>query len=233
MVAFIIFLAVFTQSVTGFGSALVSMSVLPQMLGIRVAAPLVALIGGVLEILLIVRYRRAMSLRAVRQIVIASLPGVPLGILALSRADERLILIVLGMILTGYALYGLLGPRLPELAHPAWAYTAGFLGGLLGGAYNTSGPPVIVYGNCRRWPPGEFKGNLQGFFLVNSALIIAGHALSRNLTPAVWEHLGAALPAVVVGLIAGISLEKRIHPASFRRVVLWALLIMGVRLILG
>ncbi len=233
MVAFVIFLAVFTQSVTGFGSALVSMSVLPQILGIRVAAPLVALMGGVLEIVLIVRYRRATNWGAVRQIVIASLLGVPLGILALSRIDERLILIVLGVVLAGYGLYGLLGPKLPELAHPAWAYLAGFLGGLLGGAYNTSGPPVIVYGNCRRWPPSEFKGNLQGFFLFNSALIIAGHAWSQNLTPVVWEHLGVALPAIALGLIAGFVLEKHIHPARFRRIVLWALLIMGVRMILS
>jgi len=233
MVAVVIFLAVFTQTITGFGSALVSMAVLPQVLGIRTAAPLVALMASVLELVLLVRYHRALDLQAVWRIAAASLFGIPIGILALRLLDEKLILTVLGFVLLGYAAYALRSPRLPELKHPVWAYMSGFLAGLLGGAYNTSGPPVIVYGTCRRWNPNEFKGNLQGFFLFNSAVIVAGHAWSRNLTSTVWENFAITLPAIALGLIAGFGLEKRIEPGRFRRIVLWVLLIMGLRLIIG
>ena len=229
----IVFLAVFTQSLTGFGSALVSMAVLPELLGIQVAAPLVALMAGTLEALLLVRYWRDLNLRAVWRLAVASVIGIPIGVLALRVADERLILTLLGMVLAGYALYALRTPNLPQLKWPGWAFGFGFAAGLLGGAYNTAGPPVIVYGNSRRWSPAEFKCNLQGIFLIGDALVIAGHAVSQNLTSVVWNNYLIALPAMGLGIVAGLSLEKKIDPAKQRRIVLWLLLIMGVRLILA
>ena len=109
----------------------------------------------------------------------------------------------------------------------------GFIAGIIGGAYNTSGPPVIIYGNCRRWPPKEFKGNLQGYFLVTSVVIILGHLISGNLTVDVWKYFFVAAPAMILGVIAGVSLDKVINPELFRKIVLILLLIMGVNLVIG
>ena len=109
----------------------------------------------------------------------------------------------------------------------------GFLGGILGGAYNTTGPPVIIYGNCRGWPPAEFKGNLQAFFLLTSLIIIVSHALAGNYTPDVLRLSLLVLPAVAAGLGAGLALSKRVSAAAFRTIVLWLLLALGVWLIVG
>lgn len=51
LVFIIVFVAIFVQAVTGFGLALVSMPLLVLALDIQVASPLVALIGGVAELL--------------------------------------------------------------------------------------------------------------------------------------------------------------------------------------
>ena len=250
MLVLVAFLAAFTQGLTGFGSALVAMAVLPGLLGIRVAAPLVALMAGTIEGVLLARYRHAFNLCAVWRLVLAMLLGVPLGILALRQAEERLVLAILGLVIAGHALYALLNPQhprqagkpalslskgpapLPRLEHPAWAYGFGFLAGVLGGAYNTSGPPVVIYGNCRRWPPAEFKGNLQGFFLINDLLVIAGHAMSRNLAPPVLRDYLIALPALALGLFVGSKLDQRLDPELFRKVVLVLLVVMGLRMVL-
>ena len=56
-----IFLAIFTQSLTGFGTGLVSMALLPALVDIRTAAPLVALTAGTLEFALVIRYRDTLS----------------------------------------------------------------------------------------------------------------------------------------------------------------------------
>jgi uncharacterized protein len=229
-VALIIFLAVLTQAVTGFGSALVSMALLTQVLGIQVAAPLVALMAGTIEFILLVRYRQAFKLSAVWRIAVASVVGIPLGILALRHVSERIVLAVLGLVIVGYAVYALTNSRLPELKQPGWAFGFGFLAGLLGGAYNVSGPPAILYGSSQRWSPAEFKSNLQGFFLLNDALVIAGHAWSSHLTPAVWENFRIAVAAIALGLVAGSALERFINPVVFRRIVLWLLVLVGVRL---
>ena len=229
----IIFFAIFTQSVTGFGLALVSMPLLTAVLGIQTAAPLVALFALVAELILLIYYREDFSLRVVWRLAIAAVAGIPLGILALRTIDEQVVLTVLGLVVAGYALYALLNFRLPTIQQPVWAYIAGFAAGVLGGAYNAPGPPVIVYGNCRDWPAAQFKSNLQGFFLFNSVLIATAHLLADNYTPLVFRGMLVALPAVAAGIFAGVSLAKRISGGLFRKLVLWLLLGIGVWLIIG
>lgn len=227
----VIFVAVFTQSLTGFGSALASMPILAPLLGLSIAAPTVALLGGAMEIVLVIYYRDAINVRAVWRLILASFVGIPVGVYLLRQIDEKITLLVLGVIVVGYALYALLNFKLPKLAHPLWGYIAGFFAGIFGGAYNTAGPPVIIYGNCRKWEPTEFKANLQGFFLVNSAAVIVSHALAGNITPLVWRKFLLAIPAVAVGILAGTALDKRLSAETFRKVVLVLLVVLGIRLL--
>jgi uncharacterized membrane protein YfcA len=205
VLALIIFFAIFTQSVVGFGTALIAMPLLIEGLGIQVAAPLVATLAIVIEIILLIRYRHAINLRTV-------------GML-------------LGILITAYAIYALLKLRLPEIKDPRWAYGFGFAGGVLSGAYNTGGPPVVIYGTCRGWSPAEFRSNLQGYFILNSIIVIISHALAQHYTPFVWQNFLIALPAALLGLLTGISLDKYINPALFRRLVLVMLVILGLNLI--
>jgi hypothetical protein len=152
--------------------------------------------------------------------------------IGLKNINEPVALTVLGAIISGYALYALFEPKPPELNHPAWAAVFGLLAGLLGGAYNTSGPPVVVYGNARRWSPAEFKSHLQGFFLLNSVLVVAGHLISGNYTAPVWQHYLIALPGLALGIFLGVSLDRRINPQIFRKLVLVMLLVVGLKMLL-
>ena len=228
----VIYFAVFTQSVTGFGSALVAMAFLPEMIGIQVAAPLVALMAVTIEFFLMIRYRSSLNPSALWRLVLASIVGIPLGIYALKGVSEEFLLIALGLVIAGYALYALFDFKLPEMQHPVWAYGAGFISGALSGAYNTGGPPVVIYGNCRHWEPAEFKSNLQGFFLISDLLVVLGHALSHNLSAPVLRYYLWALPVLAMGILVGTSLDRFLNPTVFRKAVLVLLVVMGVRLIL-
>jgi hypothetical protein len=232
-VVFVVMLvSAFTQTLTGFGSALVSMSILPSLLGIQVASPLVALMAITLESILLIRLRGAFNLKAVWRLSLAALVGIPIG-LALARSiNEDVVLTVLGIILVGYSLYALTTPRLPELKHPAWAFAFGFVGGILSGAYNVAGPAAVIYGNCRRWEPDEFRSNLQAFFLINDAFVLINHGLVGNLKPIVWTYYLVALPAILLGIFFGLKLDQRINPDVFRKMVQVLLIVMGLRLIL-
>ena len=227
----VVFLAAVVQGLLGFGSAMVAMSLLPGPLGLATATPLVAVLALPSEGLMLVRYRATLNWRAAAWMALGMIAGVPVGMLLLRRIGEGILLPALGLVIVVYALYAVGEWRLPELRSPPWGLVAGWLGGVLGGAYNTSGPPVVVYGNCRRWSPSEFKGNLQAFFLLCDTTVVTGHALAGNLTPTVCDHLAAALPAAVLGVCAGMSLDRWLHPRLFRRLVLGGLVVLGVRLI--
>ena len=96
-----VFLAVFTQSLSGFGVALVAMAFLPTVIGIQTATPLVALVMATIEIFLLIRYRQALNIGAVWRIVAASLVGIPFGLLFLSRLDEKTVMVLLGLVING------------------------------------------------------------------------------------------------------------------------------------
>lgn len=232
IIAAILFLGAFTQALSGFGSALVAMALLPGFLDRQIATPMVALSGLLIDFSLLCIYRESFNLKAVWRMTAASILTIPIGVWALRGVSEDFFMTLLGILIAGYALYGLFQFRMPELRHPLWGIFAGLLAGMLGGAYNTSGPPAIVYGHCRRWAPAEFKSNLQGFFVLNSALVVAGHALSHNLTQPVWNGFLWALPAMGLGILLGSRMDRFVKPDTFRTLVLLLLVFMGVRLII-
>ena len=98
---------------------------------------------------------------------------------------------------------------------------------MLGSAYNTSGPPVIIYGTMRRWPPDLFRATLQGFFLVSNVIVIAGHGLAGLWTQEVLLLTLLSLPVLVTAVIAGARVNRRIPAAQFARVVYLLLIILG------
>ena len=227
------FAAAFMQGLVGFGSAMVAMAVLPGLIGLGVATPLVAVSVLPSDTIILLRYRRHLSLRAVSGLIVGMLAGIPIGLFALRHFPAKVLLPALGVVIAAYALLALVEWRPPELPNPRWGLLFGSLSGVLGGAYNVSGPPVVIYGNCRRWLPPEFKGNLQLFFLIGDLLVSLSHGVAGNLTPAVWDRLVLVLPVSVLGVLAGMLLDRFIHPALFRRLVLVALVVLGLRLVVA
>ncbi|NOH13815.1 MAG: sulfite exporter TauE/SafE family protein [Chloroflexi bacterium] len=228
-------LAAFTQSVSGFGLAMVSMPLLLSMsIGLQIATPYVALMSVIPEIILLSYYRKSLKIGAVWRLIVASLFGIGIGVLSLDYLDENIALLILGTVILLYSAYALLQFRLPTLESSGWAYLAGITAGFLGGAFNTTGPPIIMYGHSRGWQPAEFKGNLQAYFIINTVFIAIMHGIRGNYTQEIWQYyLYAGLPAIAIGLVAGIALDRFIQPELFRKIVLVALALIGTSLIIG
>ncbi|MCS7281859.1 MAG: sulfite exporter TauE/SafE family protein [Anaerolineae bacterium] len=270
------FIAALVQSMTGFGSGIIPMAILPTWLHIRTAVPMVALLTATVDLGMLVRHRAAVRVRAVLPLAGGMILGIPLGILFVRRMEERWVLGGLGAVVVLYALYSLArsvglgvgdsarhqrksplsGPSAtdqislplssaPDVLTPGgtkgarlrgWVAllptTTGLIAGMLGGAYNTSGPPLVIYGDARRWEPAEFRGNLQTLFLINDALVIAGHLAAGNITPAVLHGYLLALPGLGLGFLVGGLLAQRLSPKRFRLFVQGLLLVLGARLFL-
>lgn len=227
----VLFLAALTQSATGFGLALVSMPLLSLRLPLPQATALVATISMGVEIVILRRYWKHLHWGPVARLVVASLLGIPLGVTLLRRWPERILLAGLGVVLAGYALYALLGWRIPRLRAWFWPWLMGFLSGALGGAYNASGPPVILYGHAQEWPPAAFKANLQAFFLSSSTAVFVAHLMAGHIDALTWQRAAWAVPGLALGLWAGGRLDAYLSPARFRRLVLVALLLLGLRML--
>ena len=221
----------FVQGVSGFGFGLVVMPILAPMIGVKVAVPLVALLSVCIQISILIRLRSAFSFKAVIPLMIASIIGIPIGVLLLRRLDETVLLTGLGILVLAYAIYALAKLRTPQLKHRAWGGLAGLLGGMLSGAYNVGGPPVVIYGQCRGWKASAFKSNLQGYFLAGGITVIATHWTMGNMTSAVLGELPLAFVGMVTGLVLAFSIDRKLKPETFNTIILWLLVIMGVKLL--
>lgn len=228
----IILAAATVQSLTGFGFALVAVSLLPLLMDLQTAVPLIVLISAAGNALLCWHYRHSFEGEIVARLIAASLITVPLGLWGLNYFPEQWSLRLLGGLILAYVIYDGFQFSLPSLQSPNWAYAFGAVSGVLTGAFNTGGPPVVVYGSCHRWRPEQFKSNMPSVFLVTSLAAIALHLWQGNITPDLLQTTAWTLPFFAGGIVLGLGLSRYIDAVQFRYVILILLGVMGLRLIL-
>ena len=233
LIVAIVLFAAFLQCLTGFGFAVIIMPLLTLLLGLQTAAPLVALAGLTVYTINLVRYRQAIDFGEAWRLIAACILGVPVGIWMLTSVDPSLVSRVLGWILILYAVYALVRPRMSRPLARWWVYPAGFLAGCLGGAYNTPGPPVIVYGSQRQLPKDEFRAAMQALFLFTGLLVVASHVVARNITADVVTFYVYVAPALVLGILAGSLVDRMVDGNRFRTLVNGMVFLLGVVLLIG
>lgn len=227
----IIFVAIFVQSIAGFGSGLIAMPFLIGLLGLDTAAPAFALIAQTGGLMIFLRYRSEWNLREIWRVLLAAVICIPLGVWGVDLIDERLVKIILGIVTLGYALYKLLGLDVPEITNKRWGFGFGMASGLLSGAYNTGGPPLVIYGTSQRWRADKFRANITSIFFPGGVILITSHMLAGNMTRPVLVHYGVMLPAVISAMLLGFFLDRYINQEQFRTGVLVLLVVIGVTLI--
>lgn len=229
----IIFLSTLVRAIFGFGNALIAMPLLAlTSVGMKTATPLVALVATMLSAYILAQDWRSLDLKSTWRLLLATLPGTPIGLILLKGPYENAGKIILAVIVICFSLYNLWRPRLFTLRAEWTAYPFGFLAGILGGAYNTNGPPVIIYGTARRWPPDRFRATLQGYFFPANIIIIAGHGLGGLWTAQVGALLLLSLPAIILSIWLGDRLNRRLPPAHFERSVHLLLILIGALLLI-
>lgn len=231
-VLIIIFLAMLVRAIFGFGNALVAMPLLAMTpIGLKTATPLIALIAIILSFLILVKDWRIVDIRGTWRLLVATVPGIPLGLLILKGPFEETGKIILALIIIGFSSYALFRPRLITLKHEWTAYPFGFIAGILGGAYNSNGPPIAIYGTLRRWPPDRFRANLQGYFFPSGVIIIAGHGLGGLWTPEVGWYFLLSLPLLPLTIWLGNRLNRSFRPGRFDQYIHILLIFVGLVLL--
>ena len=222
-------LAAMVQGLSGFGFGLTMMSIAPWFVDITFAVPLTAVFSLVVVFAMTWRHRRHIKMSNALPLILGAIPGIPVGMAFLKGVDPGIATGTLGAVLVLYGGWSLTaGQRQQVEIHPRWAPGFGFFAGILGGAFNCSGPPTVLYSTLRAWDKGTIVGTLQAFFLVQGLLTTAGFIYTGLITVESLTWNGQMIPAVLIGLWVGNLLHDRVDQAMFRRVVLVALTLMGV-----
>jgi len=172
----------------------------------------------------------------------------PLGIQLNSMIDPLVGTRVLAALIMGFVAYKLV-PTLKEAfskeekkdeeesapeflkSRPA-AYVFGAAAGVFGGAFDVQGPPLCIYGDAKGWSPSQFRNNVLTVVALNSAFVVALDAFQGKLGDFYYAYFCiTSLPGVLVGVVLGQIVSKRIDPVLFKNIVLVMCLGLGIQLL--
>lgn len=223
----------FIRSAIGFGDALLAIPLLALRMPLRQVVPFELLLSITVATLIVVQDWKKVHLRSAGWLLLPTLAGLPLGMLLLTRARENPTKLVLALVIIAFAAYSLFARNAPALRSERriWMLLCGFCGGVLGGAYGMSGPPVVIYGSLRRWQPQQFRATLQSYFLPFGLFTVVAYWIAGLWVRAVLRYYLLTLPVALLALLLGRALHLRLRGDTFLRYVYVALGGIGVMLL--
>lgn len=225
----IVFAATLIRSAFGFGEALIAVPLLVFCMPLRVAAPLAVLLSISIAAVVVAQDWRHIHLRSAAGLIVATVFGIPLGLLLLTHAPQELVKAGLGILIMLFAAYSLAARNALHLEHEnrALLLLSGFLAGILGGAYGMNGPPLVVYGGMRRWSPQHFRATLQAYFLPASMLGMIGYWSAGLWTRTVTHDFLLSVPVMLPAVFLGRAINRRFSGAAFLKYVYCGLILNG------
>lgn len=229
----VLFAGSFSRSALGFGDALVAMPLLVLIMPASKAAPLVALCACTTAAIVLAREWRHVNVRAATSLIVAGLLAAPFGVWWLKHGDDRIAKGILATIVISFTGWSLWKPDLFRLQTDRWAPVFGFTSGLLSGAFNTGGPPLVVYGALRRWPPARFRAVFQAYTIIAGGLVAVLHASAGSITREIVLLYAYSLPAIASAAWIGRKLTHSLSTQRFLKVVYCFLMVIGIGLLIS
>ncbi|HEY3007949.1 MAG TPA: sulfite exporter TauE/SafE family protein [Micromonosporaceae bacterium] len=227
LAAFVIVLvAAATQATTGFGFALVAVPLLAMATDAHTAIVTVSLIGLVLTVMIALRERAHVRWRPVAGLLAATALGMPVGLLVLAVAPERMLGILIAIVVLACTAMVWRGVRVGT--GPAAVAGAGLVAGVLATATGVNGPPVVAAFRGMDFDPRTFRASLAAFFVGSGAVGLAGFGLTGQIHGVAIALAAAGVPGVAFGWWAGNRAFARLDPNRFRRMVLCALIVTSI-----
>lgn len=229
------FFASLVRSTLGFGESLIAVPLFLLFLPIEVAVPLSVMLSIVIALIIIIQDHTKIHFQSAKWLILYALPGIPVGLVILIYGNETFVKIILGLLMIIYSLYSLYNKNTKTLKEDSklWLCICGFLSGVFGGAYGLNGPPLIVYGNLRKWPAEHFRATLQAYFLPASFLGAMGYFAKGLITTGVSHYFLISLIVVIPAVFLGRYLNRQLNDGSFFKYIYWSLAGLGIILMLN
>lgn len=229
----VIFIATLVRSTFGFGESLVAVPLLMLIIPAAVAVPLAVMISIFVAAVVVVQDRKQVHFHSAKWLIVFAALGIPVGLVLLIYGNENIIQSILGILLILYAVYSLYAKTSFHLKtdNKALLFVFGFLSGVLGGAYGLNGPPLVMYGNMRRWPAEQFRATLQAYFLPAGIIGMIGYAYKGLWTWQVTWYFLICLPVVIPAIFLGRYFNRRFKDGAFLKYVYVGLIGIGVILL--
>ena len=228
-----VFLGALVSGLAGFAFSAVSGAILLHWLPAVTVVPLLLACSIATQLLSITKLWRTMKWRQSVPFLIGGTVGIPVGAKLLETLDVHAFALAAGVFLICYGAYMLLSPRIAVTRDNRLIdVAAGFLGGITGGVIAFPGAIPTILCDTRGLVRHEQRGIVQPFILyMQIATLLYFFKFGMMVSDLAVTFLWCA-PAALGGAWIGLHFFNRIDDATFRRAVLFFLIISGVTLII-
>ncbi len=236
LAAFIIFLGQIIYSALGFGSAMVSITLLSLVFGdLSSIIPYFLLLCIPTEITIVTKNRKIIDFSFIKKFVFFLFLGLLIGSFLLKYTVPEKLILFLGIIIVIIAVYFLFFEEKINLSFKKSGNSGkffSFLTGILGGVYGISGPPIIIYLKGLKLDKTTFRATILSIFFAMSVLrtIVYLFIGLYNLQILITAIL--TIPFVIAGLFIGNQIHHSVSEKKFKKITALVLLINGILLVL-
>lgn len=204
---------------TGFGSTVIALPLLAQLLPLKLAVTLLLLLDFAAFLGFGLRVRHGIRFDEIRWLVPTALVGMGIGLTLLIHVAEFWLLGLLGVFVLCYAVYGLSRRGVPARL-PRWAGAPiGLAGGAFSALFGTGGVLFAIYNAGRIRDKGELRASNAAMIALSSVARLALFGAAGLLgQEGLWTLVGLLLPALAGGVLLG----HRLHAVVPARVVVRA-----------
>ncbi|MHC4596931.1 MAG: TSUP family transporter [Planctomycetota bacterium] len=232
LVATVFSVAAAMHSLTGFGFSLISVGILSLLIGPKLAVPLVVIASAANCIYLMWLLRRDIMFKEVIALVVICALFTPVGSICLRHFNKTVIMRFMGLVILVVSFMSLLElQHLRLFAARPFKWLAAAVAGVLGGAFDMPGPPLVLYAYNCDWPVRNAMANLQFVFAVLSPIIIISFGLSGLLNRVVVGWGIAYTPLVCLFTIIGSWISKRLSIRHLNVVINVLLVLLAISLV--
>jgi len=231
IIALAISLAYIVFGIAGFGTALVAGPILILFLPLSKIVPLLVLLDVVAAFGNLLPSRRDVARLELLRLLPCMALGCTLGVIFLLNLKSDLLLLLMGLFISAYAMYSLWVKARPAQLAAGWAIPMGTIGGLFGALFGSGGFLYAIYLNSRL--SKDAARATQSALISCSTLV----RLSLFLIAGVYAELPllllalGLLPAMALGLWIGRRLALKLSREGFVRLVTWLVLASGIALL--
>lgn len=225
----VVALAFVVEAALGFGATLVTVTIGAFFLDIGPLLVAFVPLNLMMSIVLVGRAPREVDRALLFRTVLPLMAlGLPLGMLASKQVDSSILKRVFGALVIVLAVSALRARDDGSDPHTTSLKDRVLLlvGGIVHGAFATGGPMAVYVIGKHIVEKGPFRATLSGLWLVLNLVLVVSYVIDGSMTR---ETLLVSLKlagALLVGLVVGEVLHRRVPTLVFKRLV-WVLLACG------
>ncbi|MBU5466038.1 sulfite exporter TauE/SafE family protein [Virgibacillus sp. MSJ-26] len=221
----IILFASVLQTSTGFGFSIMATPFLLLLFDPREAIQLNLILSLFISSMLIVNIRRDVNWGVFKRFVIGGLFGLPLGITIFLLLDMTLLKLGVSLLIISLTILLITNWRTNQTIQRD--FLVGGLSGLLTTSIGMPGPPLLLYFSGTNTKKATLRATTLAFYLFIYLASLMFQVLFAGTSTEIWLSSLKALPIVLVGLMVGQLLYKRISQKMFQILTYILLFISG------